>query len=460
MSRANEQPFNILIADDDPGVTSSGRMLFEDEGWRVSVARSPNEAIKKIEAQEFDLALFDMNYSRDTTSGIEGLELIEKTKACDPDLPIVVMTAWGTISIAVEAMKGGAADFVNKPWDNEGLVQKIAKMAEVTRSLRRSRLLEEEVRINREASAPPSNFVANSEAMREVLDIIQRISPSEANVMLLGENGTGKSMVARLIHDHSMRREGPFISVNMGGLAAGIFESEIFGHVKGAFTDAKADRAGRFELANGGTLFMDEIGNLSMPQQNRLLHVLETGEFERVGSSRTIRADARIVSATNAPIQENVADRAFREDLFYRLNTVVMEMPPLRSRREDLLPLAHHFLERMNSKYRKSIAGFHSEARKTLEHYDWPGNIREMAHAIERAVLMCQGDEITNQHLMIESQQRLSNALDYESMSLEEVEKTLMDKALKRNGGNVTQAAKQLGLSRATFYRRLQEYGL
>lgn len=457
MNVSDSLSFNILLADDDDDIIISGKMLFQDLGWKVTTARSLTEIIRKVEKQEFDVALIDMNYTRDTTSGEEGLELVTKLKAFDPDLPILVMTAWATIDIAVEALKRGAADFLHKPWENERVVQKVSQVAMTTQTLRKSRLLQEEVRIARQESTP-KNFVAHAPAMKNIMEIVRRIGPSEANVLILGENGTGKSVIAQLIHQMSERKDGPFISVNMGGLAEGIFESEIFGHVKGAFTDAKSDRAGRFELAKGGTIFLDEIGNITLSQQNRLLHLLETGEFERVGSSRTIKTDARIISATNAPLKEKVANQEFREDLFYRLNTVIMEMPSLRNRKEDILPLALHFLQRLNQKYGKQIKGISPAALELLTNYEWPGNVREMNHTIERAVLMCNEQEILPNHLMLQA--TAVESMDIESMSMEDIEKLLIQKALRKHEGNVTKAAKQLGLSRATFYRRLQDYGL
>ena len=450
-------PISVLLADDDVGVLASGTMLFEDNGWKVTEAKTIPEIFRQVETHEFDVALVDMNYTRNTTSGEEGLELLGKLRELDPDLPVIVMTAWATVDVAVEALKRGARDFIHKPWDNERVLQQVGKLALTTRSLRKGRLMEEEM-LAKQRESVPQDFIAHSPAMMRVMEVVQRISPSEANVLILGENGTGKSVVAGLIHELSHRREGPFISVNVGGLAEGLFESEIFGHVKGAFTDAKADRPGRFELAKGGTIFLDEIGNITLPQQNRLLRLLETGECERVGSSRTIKTDVRVIAATNAPLKEKVNDKSFREDLFYRLNTVIVEMPSMSERREDILPLAHHFLAKHNRKYRKSITGFSHEAQYTMTHYSWPGNVREMNHAIERAVLMCSDPEILPSHLMLDTAS--SPAQDIESMSMEEMEKMLIRKALKRHGGNVTQAAKQLGMSRATFYRRLQDYGL
>jgi DNA-binding NtrC family response regulator len=461
-SSASDSPPCILLADDDNGVLLSGKMLFGDQGWQVVTANNASKILGAVSGREFDVAMVDMNYTRDTTSGREGLELLDQLREADPDLPVVVMTAWATIPLAVEALKRGARDFVAKPWDNDRVLQLLAQVARGTRSQRRNRLLQETLRLEREDSIP-QDFIAESPPMRELMEIIDRVGESEANIMILGENGTGKSVVAKLIHDRSLRREGPFINVNVGGLAEGVFESEIFGHVKGAFTDAKSDRAGRFELARGGTIFLDEIGNLSLPQQNKLLRLLETGEFERVGSSRTIRADARVISATNAPILEMVSEKAFREDLLYRLNTVVLTMPALRDRREDIPPMALRFLSEFCRKYHKTIRSIHSGAFQSMERYSWPGNVREMRHAIERAVLMCGGDEILPAHLMLQSPASSpagSSGMDLEDMSMEDVERLLMQKALRKHQGNVTQAAQQLGMSRATFYRRMQDYQL
>lgn len=453
----NDIPIKVLLADDDEGVLISGKMLFEDCGWEVIQVRSTNDVIKQINKREFDVALIDMNYARNTTSGQEGLDLINKIRESDPELPILVMTAWATVDIAVESLKRGARDFIQKPWDNNRVVQQVSKHALNTRIIRKGKLLEEETQLARRESLP-TDFIAHSKAMNAVMEVVKNVSPSDANIILLGENGTGKSMIARLIHEHSLRREGPFISVNMGGLAESLFESEIFGHVKGAFTDAKSDRPGRFELARGGTIFLDEIGNLTMSQQNRLLRLLENGEFERVGSSRTIQTDVRIISATNAILKEKVAEKSFREDLYYRLNTVSIKMPPLRERHDDILPLAHHFLTDLCKKYQKSIKGFSYDAEQLLRQYPWPGNIREMSHALERAVLMCNGENIHKNHFMLEPTE--SGTADIDSMSVEEMEKMLIEKSLKRNEGNVSEAAKQLGMSRATFYRRLKNFGI
>jgi len=450
-------PLEILVADDDDGVLVSARFLFEGEGWKVQVARSPEEAMRRVQRHQFDVALLDMNYARNTTSGQEGLDLLGRLTQLDADLPVLLMTAWGTIDLAVEAMRRGARDFVQKPWDNSRVLAQVAKHGQLGRALRAGRLLAEENQLLR-ADTGFTGFIARSAAMAPVLEMLCQVAPSEASVLILGENGTGKGVIARLIHEQSARAGGPFINVNMGGLPESLFESELFGHVKGAFTDAKADRPGRFELARGGTIFLDEIGNVTLAQQAKLLRLIETGEFERVGSSRTIKADVRLVSATNAVLRDEVAAGRFREDLLYRLNTVTIELPPLRERREDLLPMARFFLTRHSSKYRKDIEGLTPEAEALLQRHNWPGNVRELDPALERAVLMCRDRLIGTSHLALAPGG--AAAADLESMSLEEVEKVLIRKALQRQQGNVTEAARQLGVSRATLYRRLQALGL
>jgi DNA-binding NtrC family response regulator len=432
---------------------ASGKFLFKDEGWKVLEARSPDEALAQAAKYECDVALVDMNYARNTTGGAEGLDLISRIHGIDPDLPVVVMTAWGTIELAIQAMKRGAADFVQKPWENARVVQQVKTHAIACRALRKNRLLEEENQLLRGENVP-DGFVCQSEAMRKVMEVVEQVAPSKAGILLLGENGTGKSVLAQMIHDKSPLRDGPFISVNMGGLPENLFESEMFGHVKGAFTDAKTDRAGRFELARGGTLFMDEIGNMTLGQQGKILRLLETGEYERVGSSRTLKADVRIVAATNANLRAAVQAGTFREDLFFRLNTVTIELPPLRDRRDDIVPLARHFLSTYAKKYQKDIRSLGDDTEKALLAHNWPGNIRELSHAIERAVLMCKGGALSGRDLGLEGD--TSGKPDIEGMSIEEVEKILIRKALDRNDGNVTKAAEQLGMSRATFYRRLK----
>ena len=402
--------------------------------------------------------LIDLNYARDTTSGLEGLSLLSKLQALDTPMPVVVMTAWGTVELAVEAMRRGARDFIQKPWDNERVLAVVRTQVELARALRRSQRLEAENRVLRDQGTNRPTLIAESVAMRPVLDLIARVGPADANVLLTGENGTGKGTVAQSLHAVSGRAGRALVTVNAGGLSEGLFESELFGHVKGAFTDAKSDRVGRFELAEGGTLFLDEIANISLNLQAKLLRVLETGEFERVGSSRTRRANVRIISATNADLNAEVAAGRFRQDLLFRLNTIEIPMPPLRDRREDIPLLARHFLAQHAQRYRKRLNGFDTAAMQLLLDHAWPGNVRELDHAVERAVLMAQGDQVQGRDLGLRATRDATARI--EDMSLEEVEGFLIKKALARYDGNVSQAAKALGLSRSALYRRLQRFGL
>jgi DNA-binding NtrC family response regulator len=445
----------ILIADDQRDVLEALRILLKGEGYQTDALTSLAGIFNALEKKEYALLLMDLNYTRDTTSGQEGLLAIPKIQAIDSTLPIVVMTAWATIELAVEAMKRGARDFVTKPWDNQRLLTIVRTQIELAAALRRERKLEAENELLR-GSMP--DLIAQSPAMRPVIDMISRIAPSDANVLITGENGTGKNLIARAIHALSPRASRTMITVNMGGLSETLFESELFGHVKGAFTDAKADRAGRFELADESTLFMDEIANIPFAQQAKLLRVIETGDFERVGSSKTLHANVRIISATNSNLENEVAAGRFRQDLLFRLNTIQIALPPLRERREDILPLANSFLRQHAERYRKQIAGFDEPARERLLQHRFPGNVRELDHVVERAVLMTQDRQIRASDLGLTNGGAESRNL--EEMSLEEVEAFLIKKALARNDGNARKAAEALGLSRSAFYRRLQQYGL
>ncbi|MBK5296693.1 MAG: sigma-54-dependent Fis family transcriptional regulator [Vicinamibacteria bacterium] len=452
------QKARILLADDQPDVLQALRLLLKAEGCEIDTATSPAGVLAAVEARDFDVALVDLNYARDTTSGLEGLSLLSRLQALDTPMPVVVMTAWGTVDLAVEAMRRGARDFIQKPWDNERVLAVVRTQVELARALRRSQRLEAENRVLRDQGTSRPTLVAESAAMRPVLDLIARVGPSDANVLLTGENGTGKGTVAQSLHAVSGRVGRALVTVNAGGLSEGLFESELFGHVKGAFTDAKSDRVGRFELAEGGTLFLDEIANTSMNLQAKLLRVLETGEFERVGSSRTRRANVRIISATNADLNAEVAAGRFRQDLLFRLNTIEIPMPPLRARREDIPLLARHFLAQHAQRYRKRLNGFDAAAMQLLLDHAWPGNVRELDHAVERAVLMAQGDQVQGRDLGLRATRDATARI--EDMSLEEVEGFLIKKALARYDGNVSQAAKALGLSRSALYRRLQRFGL
>jgi len=456
MKPTDSTPIRILIADDQPDVLEALRLLLKAEGCRIESVDSPARVLTVVEQREFDVVLVDLNYTRDTTSGREGLDLVTRLQSIDSTLPIVVMTAWASVELAVDAMRRGARDFVQKPWDNDRLLAIVKTQAELARALRQGERLAAENEVLRAEHGPA--MIADSAAMRPVMELIARVGPSDANVLITGENGTGKGVVARALHAQSPRAGRPQVVVNMGGLSEGIFESELFGHVKGAFTDAKADRVGRFELADGGTLFLDEIANIPMSQQTRLLRVLETGEFERVGSSRTRRANVRLLSATNADLREEVNDGRFRQDLLFRLNTVEIHVPPLRERAEDIPLLAAHFLVQHAGRYRKTLQGFEASALQALQTHAWPGNVRELDHCVERAVLMARGSQVRAEDLGLRAVPSAAPRL--EDMSLEEVEKLLIQKTLIRCEGNARCAAEALGLSRSAFYRRLEKYGL
>ena len=446
----------VLVADDQADVLESLRLLLKGEGYRTEAVTSPAAVLAAVEARDFDVAVIDLNYARDTTSGQEGLDLLARLQAVDSTLPVVVMTAWGSVEVAVEAMRRGARDFVEKPWENARMLAILRTQIELGQALRKGQRLEAENRLLRAEGRP--TLIAESPAMQPVLQLIARVGPSEANVLITGEHGTGKEVVAQTLHSLSGRASKPMVVVNVGGLSEGVFESELFGHVKGAFTDARADRVGRFELADGGTLFLDEIANVPLGQQAKLLRVIETGESERVGSSKTRRVSVRILSATNAKVKEEVAAGRFREDLLFRLNTIEIHLPPLRERREDIALLAMHFLGQHRQRYRKVLGGFDAAAMQALLAHPWPGNVRELNHVVERALLMAQGDVVRAGDLGLvavrEGGQRL------EEMSLEEVESFLIQKTLARYDGNVSQAAQALGLSRSGLYRRLKRHGL
>src|SRR3954469_24268043 len=445
----------ILIADDQTDVLEALRILLKGEGHQTDSVTSLAGVFQSLEKRDYALLIMDLNYTRDTTSGQEGLEVIPKIQALDNTLPIVVMTAWATIDLAVEAMKRGARDFIPKPWDNERLMAVVRTQIELAGALRKGRRLEAANQLLR-GTAP--NLIAKSPRMRPVLELVSRVGPSDANVLITGENGTGKGLVAQALHALSPRASHSMITVNMGGLSETLFESELFGHVKGAFTDAKSDRAGRFELADESTLFMDEIANIPLSQQAKLLRVIETGDFERVGSSKTLHANVRIISATNANLENEIAAGRFRQDLLFRLNTIEIELPPLRDRREDIMPLANSFLRQHAERYRKQVGGFDESARERLLQHRFPGNIRELDHVVERAMLMTKDRQIRAADLGLTTSS--SESRNVEEMSLEEVEAFLIKKALARNDGNARKAAEALGLSRSAFYRRLQQYGL
>ncbi len=447
----------ILIADDQTDVLEALRLLLKRDGYKTEAVESPKQALQAIENRDFDLALIDLNYSRDTTSGEEGLDLLSKIQSMDAMLPVVVMTAWGSVELAVEAMRRGARDFVQKPWENERLSTIVRTQLELSEALRRGNRLELENQLLRGDNMP--TMIARSEAMQPVLEMISRVGPSDANVLITGEPGSGKEVVARTLHAISNRAGKAMVTVNAGGLAEGVFESELFGHVKGAFTDAKMDRVGRFELADTGTLFLDEIANVPSNLQAKLLRVLEIGEMERVGSSKTKQVDVRVISATNADLGTEVENGRFRQDLLFRLNTIEIHLPPLRERKEDISLLATHFLSAHARRYRKTLMGFDQNALDALQSHAWQGNVRELNHVVERAVLMSQGPCVRAADLALRASSPGSMPR-LEDMSLEDVEAFLIKKALARYSGNVSQAAGALGLSRSALYRRLQRFGL
>jgi DNA-binding NtrC family response regulator len=455
IKRSQEQPPRVLAADDQQHILDAIEILLRPQGYQVETARSPALAREALATASYDALLIDLNYTRDTTSGQEGLDLLSEIVALDSAIPVIVMTAWGNVGLAVEAMRRGARDFIQKPWENERLLTVLRTQIELRRALREAERLAAENRLLRAEGRP--EFIAAAPAMQLVLETITRVGPSEANVLITGEHGTGKEVVAKTLHALSPRASRSLVAVNTGALAEGTFESELFGHVKGAFTDARADRIGRFELADGGTIFLDEIGNVPFRQQAKLLRVLESGEIERVGSSRTRRVDVRVISATNSDLTAACASGQFREDLLFRLNTVEIHVPPLRERREDIPALAGHFLSRYASRYRRPIHGFDAAALQLLLQYAWPGNVRELEHTLERAILMCRTNEIQSADLGLNLRPQTQNL---EELSLEAVENTLIRKALQRYQGNVSQAAEALGLSRGALYRRMEKYGL
>lgn len=447
----------VLIADDQQDIRESLRLLLKNEGFETHLAASPAEVLAALEAREFDAVLMDLNYTRDTTSGQEGLDLLTRIQSLDSSLPVIVMTAWSSIELAVEAMRLGARDFLQKPWENARLLTILKTQIDLRQALRRAMQLEAENRLLSVEARP--TLIAESPAMQPVLNLIARIGPSDANVLITGEHGTGKEVIARTLHALSPRANRPMVTVNAGGLSSGVFESELFGHVKGAFTDARSDRIGRFEIADAGTLFLDEIANVPLNLQSKLLRVLETGEFERVGSSHSRRVDVRVLAATNVDVNAEVAAGRFREDLLFRLNTIEIRLPSLRERQGDVDLLANHFLRVYTERYRKKISGFDAGALQSLREHPWPGNVRELDHAIERAVLLSPGPMIRSTDLGLRAPAP-AGSVRLEEMSLEEVEKHLIQRTLAKHGGNVSKAADALGLSRSALYRRLEKFNL
>lgn len=469
----------ILVIDDDKDVLSAIRLLLKSEGHTVVCADSPAEAMIVLNRQSVDLTITDLNFSLDTTSGEEGLSLIQKIRANHETLPIVVMTGWGTIEVAVESMKNGANDFFQKPWENQRLLSIVENQLKYGEALKTSKTLSEKNTLLKKALDGNSVVIAESAAMKEVVALVERVAKSDASVLITGENGTGKSLLAKFIHNHSNRHHEDIVSVNMGAVTESLFESEMFGHLKGALTDAKSTRIGRFELANSSTLFLDEIANTPYSQQGKLLRVLEDSQFEKVGSSQTQTVDVRLVAATNADLDTMIEEGSFRKDLFFRINTFEIKIPALRERKEDIIPLAKNFLQNISAKQNTDCPKLSPQAEALLVSYDWPGNVRELSHVMERAQILCmnnliQADDLFIQAPAIKSQidekdscaivpdttgsTRNDSTLDASiHRTLEDIENDLINIRLAYFDGNVLEAAKSLGLSRSAFYRRLEK---
>lgn len=449
----------ILMIDDDEDVLLAAKMLLKKSNHQVIIEKNPNKIPFLLNNDSYDAILLDMNFSKDTTSGKEGFEWLKQIKERDPNAVVIMITAFGDVEMAVRALKEGATDFILKPWQNEKLIATISTAIKLKKSynevdkLRKAKqMLEEQI------SQPFRDIIGQSSALKEVFTLIDKVAKTDANVLILGENGTGKELIARAIHQKSLRKDASFVSVDMGAITETLFESELFGHKKGAFTDAREDRPGRFELANGGTLFLDEIGNLSMSLQSKLLSALQSRQITRVGSNQPIEVDIRLICATNMPLHQMVNEGRFRQDLLYRINTVEITIPPLCDRIDDIPLLANHFLNYYSKKYRKEVLSISPEAMNKLKKYPWPGNVRELQHSIERAVIMA--DSATLQESDFLFSRKGNEAINTDSLNLDEVEKAAVAKAIQLHNGNISKAADELGLTRASLYRRMEKYGL
>ena len=452
---------NILIIDDDPDVLLAAQLLLKQHAAMIRTEKDPNVIPSILGSETFDVILLDMNFAQDVSSGKEGFYWLEKILEIDPEAVVILITAYGDVERAVQAIKAGATDFALKPWQNEKLLATLSAATTIRESRREViSLRSRQQQLSSDIDRPFKDFVGESPGMKRVFATIQKVAMTDANVLILGENGTGKELVARELHRHSCRANEVCISVDLGSLHAGLFESELFGHVKGAFTDAREDRAGRFEIAAGGTLFLDEVGNLPFALQGKLLAVLQNREVIRLGSNKSIPFDVRLISASNMPLGEMVAEKKFRQDLLYRINTVEVQVPPLRERLGDVAQLINHFLALYGGKYSKPHKQVSAGALKRLEKYNWPGNVRELQHAVERAVIMSEGDVLQSQDFFLTASERTPKAGGAGGLKLEEVEKAAIRKAISKHGGNISEAARELGLTRAALYRRLDKYGL
>ncbi len=451
----------ILIVDDDEDVLLAAKMLLKKHAHHVLIEKNPNKLPFLLNNDTYDVILLDMNFSKDITSGKEGFHWLNQIIERDPSAVVILITAFGDVEMAVRALKEGATDFVLKPWQNEKLLATISAAIRLKRSYAEvDKLRETKKQLLEDSNQPFRDIIGTSDAIQKVFDVVDKVAQTDANVLILGENGTGKELIARALHQKSLRHDNAFISVDMGAITESLFESELFGHKKGSFTDAKEDRAGRFEVANGGTLFLDEIGNLNLPLQSKLLTVLQNRQVTRIGSNKPVEIDIRLICATNMPLYDMVKDNDFRQDLLYRINTVEIHLPPLRERPDDIPMLAEHFLEVYTKKYRKEKRSFAGSTLKRLQKYPWPGNVRELQHAIERAVIMSDNTSLQPEDFFFLSNNPNSNDLQVENYNLDDVEKTVIQKAIGKHSGNISKAAKDLGLTRASLYRRLEKHGL
>jgi DNA-binding NtrC family response regulator len=451
----------ILAVDDNVDILTALRLLLKKHVECIHTASNPEYIHSMMNKENYDIILLDMNFSKDVISGQEGFDWLRKILEVDPDAVVIFITAYGDVEKAVKAVKSGAVDFIVKPWQNEKLLTTISSALKLRRSrdeATHQRLKQQD--LSATLDQPFHEFIGDSQEMKDVFSIIQKVACTDASVLILGENGTGKELVARALHRNSSRADDVFISVDLGAITETLFESELFGHVRGAFTDAKQDRPGRLEIASGGTLFLDEIGNLSLPLQAKLLTAIEKREVIRVGSNKPRPIDIRLICATNLPIHKMAKEGTFRQDLLYRINTVEIPLPPLRERIEDIKPLTDHFLESFSKKYKKPIKGVNAEAIKKLEQYNWPGNVRELQHALERTIIMCDTDFLKPGDFLLCYQEITTEEIEFNNFNLEDVEQQIIRKVLSRHKGNITQAARELGLTRTSLYRRLEKYGL
>jgi two-component system response regulator HydG len=447
------------MVDDDEDVLLAAKMLLKKYNYHVIIEKNPNKIPFLLNNDTYDVILLDMNFTKDTTSGKEGFEWLAQIRERDPQAVVIMITAFGDVEMAVRALKEGATDFILKPWQNEKLIATISTAIKLKKSYNEvDKLKKAKQMLEEQISQPFRDIIGQSSAIKEVFTLIDKVAKTDANILILGENGTGKELVARAIHQKSLRKDSSFVAVDMGAITETLFESELFGHKKGAFTDAREDRPGRFELANGGTLFLDEIGNLSMALQSKLLTALQSRQVTRVGSNNTIDVDIRLICATNMPLHQMVKEGRFRQDLLYRMNTVELHIPPICERVDDIPLLANHFLGYYSRKYRKDVTNISADAITKLKKYPWPGNVRELQHAIERAVIMA--DSTTLQESDFLFSRKGSDAPTSDTLNLDEVEKAAVAKAIQLHNGNISKAAEELGLTRASLYRRMEKYGL